>query len=1198
MATTINSGYANSPKLTANIADHADVYGGRALVFDGVTDYLTCGTGLGNQLGNGYSKDTGLTASLWFKNDGTIDGGLFQIGNNGGAGEFSFQKDNNNEIYFLLNGNGWHRKVSFTDTSNWHHIVCIYGSSEANSKIYLDGEAVGTAGGSFPSTLDFNGLHTTIGNYWNLAYRFNGKITDVKVFNTELTEAQVTELYLKPENTPSAVQDNLVAWYPMIEGNPESPQSIVYDHSEKGLGSDFARAVTADNWNAYANMTVNTITGGISIVAPTTASGVSVSSNGAYIYFRGGTFSGENQLTTKDLTVGKTYCVTFNAFYSGGLSGAYADINNGSSFSVFSDAFTTTNKSYKMYFTAGTATTALIRFQQIKLDNTVYITDIEVKEVLMGNHATTNFFGDELVTNGTFDSNTTGWTGMAGSTLSSESGGQSGNYLKVLTGSTNNPYAQATETVEANKQYYFSFYHKDVNSSNDIPKYAIYDISNSAYIQTFVNVSSAISSSSWVQQTNTFTTPSGCTSVLLMLRHTGTANDNSYFGFDTVSLKEVGISSSGFETAVNEPVVPQVPLMRYNQKAIFYRNKNNYVSLTEQTLGANTAFTISFSFTPFADQEHHMIGKNHTDDTIRIDTAPAYGSRVHVRISGSGTNFTGLGNININEPAFYTITRTTGGVFSVYRNGIKSSTSLTSTADFKYQYLGQALNNTWESDGLLDEFSIFNTHFSDSQVQELFNDGVAYDATTHSKASTLKAYYRNDGVTTWKNRGDKFASFDGVDDVITRNAINVDYKSISLWVRPSNTFTPSSSAKPLLGFGNWSYNNTTFGSATSSFTGELITLTDNDGSTKQTAWIPTGGETIPNDSWTHLAFVWDGSKYIIYYNGQPQTVNANSAGHYPLSTNKNIRIATGGTSSTGFFDGDIANIAFWSESLTDAQVLSIYNAGQNGNIASIQSSDLELYYTFNPHASTDADTNSSVQDRSGNNRDSTSVSGAVIDKDGTVQGSPDSITIREGLNSNRDGLGFYFTNPSSNVLRLNGVDEQIIVPDTDFNFSGQMTFECWAKNNSDNNTVNEFLISQWNYSNNQRAFRAFIHSNGALYCTISDTGSGSNTSQVNTTNAISNLDNWHHYAFTFSSGTFVIYIDGVAVTISTGSVVASITSIHNSTADIQIGSQYPPNATGGEWNGLIDEVKIYNRALSLAEIQKNYKHQKGKHKND
>ena len=41
-------------------------------------------------------------------------------------------------------------------------------------------------------------------------------------------------------------------------------------------------------------------------------------------------------------------------------------------------------------------------------------------------------------------------------------------------------------------------------------------------------------------------------------------------------VKEVGISSSGFETAVNEPVVPQVPLMRYNQKILFNGNNQWY----------------------------------------------------------------------------------------------------------------------------------------------------------------------------------------------------------------------------------------------------------------------------------------------------------------------------------------------------------------------------------------------------------------------------------------------------------------------------------------------------------------------------------------------------------------------------------------------------------------------------------------------
>ena len=68
MATTINSGYANSPKLTANIADLADVFGGRALVFDGVVDYLTLGnSSIFNHSGN-YS------ISVWIKKIGQPDG--------------------------------------------------------------------------------------------------------------------------------------------------------------------------------------------------------------------------------------------------------------------------------------------------------------------------------------------------------------------------------------------------------------------------------------------------------------------------------------------------------------------------------------------------------------------------------------------------------------------------------------------------------------------------------------------------------------------------------------------------------------------------------------------------------------------------------------------------------------------------------------------------------------------------------------------------------------------------------------------------------------------------------------------------------------------------------------------------------------------------------------------------------------------
>ena len=43
--------------------------------------------------------------------------------------------------------------------------------------------------------------------------------------------------------------------------------------------------------------------------------------------------------------------------------------------------------------------------------------------------------------------------------------------------------------------------------------------------------------------------------------------------------------------------------------------------------------------------------------------------------------------------------------------------------------------------------------------------------------------------------------------------------------------------------------------------------------------------------------------------------------------------------------------------------------------------------------------------------------------------------------------------------------------------------------------------------------------------------------------------------------------------------------------DVYIGKR----ADGLFFNGMIDEARIYNRVLSLAEIQKNYKHGKGKH---
>jgi hypothetical protein len=182
------------------------------------------------------------------------------------------------------------------------------------------------------------------------------------------------------------------------------------------------------------------------------------------------------------------------------------------------------------------------------------------------------------------------------------------------------------------------------------------------------------------------------------------------------------------------------------------------------------------------------------------------------------------------------------------------------------------------------------------------------------------------------------------------------------------------------------------------------------------------------------------------------------------------------------------------------------------------------------------------------------------------------------------------------VLRLNGIDEYVVAPDTDLSLSEQITIECWAKNNSDDLATDEYLVSQ--YETTSGANRSW------LFRMLSDeklrvvwSSNGTNYSFTSTSSAITNVNTWRHYVATIASGVAKMYVDGEIQTIDSITSNGGLqTSLNNSVSNIFVGRFANDNNTN--WNGLIDEVKIYNRALSVDEINKNYKHQKGKHKND
>jgi hypothetical protein len=78
-------------------------------------------------------------------------------------------------------------------------------------------------------------------------------------------------------------------------------------------------------------------------------------------------------------------------------------------------------------------------------------------------------------------------------------------------------------------------------------------------------------------------------------------------------------------------------------------------------------------------------------------------------------------------------------------------------------------------------------------------------------------------------------------------------------------------------------------------------------------------------------------------------------------------------------------------------------------------------------------------------------------------------------------------------------------------------------------------------------------------------------------NAALPLNTWTHVAVTYDGTTLRVFINGTQA--GSAAVAGSIAA---STGALRIGG----NSVWGEYfNGLIDEVRIYNRALSAAEIQ-------------
>lgn len=219
------------------------------------------------------------------------------------------------------------------------------------------------------------------------------------------------------------------------------------------------------------------------------------------------------------------------------------------------------------------------------------------------------------------------------------------------------------------------------------------------------------------------------------------------------------------------------------------------------------------------------------------------------------------------------------------------------------------------------------------------------------------------------------------------------------------------------------------------------------------------------------------------------------------------------------------------------------------------SQGMVLYYPFDTEP-----VNGVVVDQSGNNNNGTSV-GGVVTANGKIGGAL-------SINSNVNQIDYVVT-PAS--------------PSLDVGANGQFTMAAWYKVNAVSQTDGQSPIVEWGFANViSSAVHMWAHTLGGQWGGL---GTGANLVDINgdeNSYVISAADqprgDWHHVAVSYNSGSgeAKVYIDGVLKDTKSFFITAQ------TAYDLYIGRR-PWDSQRLE--GLVDDVRIYNRTLSDAEVQ-------------
>lgn len=626
--------------------------------------------------------------------------------------------------------------------------------------------------------------------------------------------------------------------------------------------------------------------------------------------------------------------------------------------------------------------------------------------------------------------------------------------------------------------------------------------------------------------------------------------------------------------------------------ALNLNGSSAYINVGNSSVFNSQSITVNawVKYNAFAGSDNEIVGKyansNGSTGWILFRSTASYENgcvtgKLCFLLTPPSTGF-GLGqkmlvgaNTNLTTGTWYHVVGTydyNSNVMSIYVNGVlnnsvtKSTTQGIATSTVNVSIGANQLDNNRFTNGLIDDVRIYNRSLSASEVQQLYSAGVAKMNTSSANKNTsgLLRYWTFDGADTSTTTATDISGSGNNGTLVNSPSLVSGKIGQALNLNGSNQYITSASAfsaGQALTVTGWLYST----ESTAIYKNFLDTV-----SASPMIWWDTNGKiefdagagrstNVYRNQWVFVALSKpSGSSNPTYYvNG----VSIGSGSTYSVPASTPTWFNRGGAQT---WKGKADDIRTYNRALSASEIKQIYNAGVGTQVNSAQANSpsgslttgLVGYWSFN---GIDVSTTTAF-DRSGSSNN------------GTLNNGPTLAIGKMGQSMKFDGNLNYISITNTSSLQP---------------LSGNWSVGFWVyRLGAGSGDYPEVIGSRpWGTAADKGWAVSYSSSDNKVGAHYADGTTGFDVTATKSSSTVA-LNTWQHWVVVFdrTNGKLNYYLNGQldiqqSPTFPSGSI--------NQTDTIYMGREIA-GANSRKLNAKIDDVRVYNRALSLAEIKQLY----------